>query len=130
MAIRGHSSSGRQTRVRSPARPGGGPAPPARARGARGTAILIDNVAPRPTPPRWVYRLGAIRDLPADVRRHGWPQAWWLLKFRTSTAWLDHLTSDHYLSRQAFEQRYGAAFPGARFQTLGYAHALLWHNPA
>ena len=95
-----------------------------------GTAILIDNVAPRPTPPRWVYRLGAIRHLPADVRRHGWPQAWWLLKFRTSTAWLDHLTSDHYLSRHAFEQRYGAAFPDARFQTLGYAHALLWHNPA
>jgi SAM-dependent methyltransferase len=94
-----------------------------------GTTILIDNVASRPTPPGWVYRLGAIRHLPADLRRHGWPQAWWLLKFRTSTPWLEHLTSDRYLSRQAFEQRYGAVFPGARFHVLGHTHALLWHSP-
>jgi len=72
-----------------------------------GLAILVDNVAPRPTPPRWAYRLGAIRDLPADRRRHSFQQAWWLLKFRTSAPWLDHLASDRYLSRPAFEQRYG-----------------------
>ena len=95
-----------------------------------GTAILIDNVAPRPTPPGWVYRLGAVHELPADLRRLGWEQAWWVLKFRTSRAWLDHLASDRYLSRQQFEQRYGAIFPGARFHALGYAHALIWHNPA
>jgi SAM-dependent methyltransferase len=95
-----------------------------------GTAILIDNVASRPTPPGWVYRLGAVREFPADLRRHGWQQARWLLRFRTSTAWLDHLTSDRYLSRQEFEQRSGAVFPGARFQALGYAHALVWHSPA
>ena len=94
-----------------------------------GTAILVDNVASRPTPPGWVYRLGAVREFPADLRRHGSPQAWWLLKFRTSPAWLEHLTSDHYLSRHAFEQRYGAVFPGARFHALGYAHALIWHSP-
>jgi SAM-dependent methyltransferase len=95
-----------------------------------GTAILIDNVAPRPTPPGWVYRLGAVRHLPADLRRHGWQQTRWLLKFRTSTPWLDHLTSDRYLSRHAFQQRYGAVFPGARFHPLGHAHTLVWHNPA
>jgi SAM-dependent methyltransferase len=95
-----------------------------------GVAILIDNIAARPTPPRWVYRLGAVREFPADLRRHGRQQAWWLLKFRTSTAWLDHLASDRYLSRQVFEQRYGAIFPGAEFHALGYAHALVWYNPA
>ena len=94
-----------------------------------GTAILIDNIASRPTPPGWVYRLGAVRQFPAD-RRHGWQPAWWLLRFRTSTAWLAHLTSDRYLSRQAFEQRYAAVFPGARFHALGHAHALVWHNQA
>jgi hypothetical protein len=77
-----------------------------------------------------VYRLGAVRGFPADLRRHGWQQACWLLKFRTSTAWLDHLTSDRYLSRQGFEQRHGAIFRGAQFHALGYAHALVWHNPA
>jgi SAM-dependent methyltransferase len=95
-----------------------------------GTAILIDNVASRPTPPGWAYRLGALREFPADLRRHGWQQAWWLLKFRTSTAWLEHLTSDRYLSRDEFEQRYSSAFPGARFQALGDTHALIWHNQA
>jgi SAM-dependent methyltransferase len=95
----------------------------------KGTAILIDNVASQPTPPGWVYRLGAVRDLPADLRRHGWQQAWWLVRFRNSTRWLEHLASDRYLSHDAFEQRYGAVFPCARFQALGHAHALVWHSP-
>jgi SAM-dependent methyltransferase len=97
-----------------------------------GIAILVDNVASRPTPPRWIHVLGAVRDFPSDVARLGWRQARWLLKFRTSAAWLDHLASDRYLSRQAFERRYGSIFPGARFQNLGYAHALVWakKNPA
>jgi SAM-dependent methyltransferase len=95
-----------------------------------GTAILVDNVASRPTPSRWIYRLGAVRELPADLRRHGWQQTRWLLNFRTSASWLDHLASDRYLSRHGFEQRYGVVFPGARFHALGYAHALVWRNPA
>jgi SAM-dependent methyltransferase len=97
-----------------------------------GKAILIDNVAARPTPPRWVHVLGALRDVPSDIARVGARHAGWLLKFRTSAAWLDHLASDRYLSRQAFERRYGSIFPGARFQNLGYAHALVWakKNPA
>jgi hypothetical protein len=73
--------------------------------------------------------LGAVRDLPADLRRHGLQPAWWLLRFRTSPPWLDHLASDRYLSRPAFEQRYGAVFPGAQFSALGHAHALVWRNP-
>ena len=97
-----------------------------------GIAILVDNVASRPTPPRWVHILGAVRQLPSDVGRLGGRQARWLLKFRTSAPWLDHLASDRYLSRQAFERQYGSIFPGARFQNLGYAHALIWvkKNPA
>jgi SAM-dependent methyltransferase len=94
-----------------------------------GTAVLIDNVAPRPTPPRWVYLAGALRDVPDDLRRHGWQQTRWLFGFRTSSPWLDHLASEHYLSRARFEERYSAVFPGARFCPLGYAHALVWHNP-
>jgi SAM-dependent methyltransferase len=91
-----------------------------------GTAILIDNVASRPTPPRWVHALGAIRDIPGDAARVGVREAAWLLKFRTSAAWLDHLASDRYLSRQEFERSYGRIFPEGRFQNLGYAHALVW----
>jgi SAM-dependent methyltransferase len=99
---------------------------------ADGVAILIDNVASRPTPARWVHVLGAVRQIPSDVRRLGWRQAKWLMQFRTSASWLDHLASDRYLSRQEFERQYGSIFLGARFQSLGYAHALVWRkkNPA
>jgi SAM-dependent methyltransferase len=99
---------------------------------AGGSAILIDNVASRPTPPRWVHVLGAVRAVPSDVARLGVRQARWLFEFRTGAPWLDHLASDRYLSRQEFERRYGSIFPGARFQDLGYAHGLVWakKNPA
>jgi len=93
-----------------------------------GKAILIDNVAARPVPRRSVHVLGALRDVPGDIARVGARHAGWLLKFRTSAAWLDHLASDRYLSRQQFERRYGAIYPGARFESLGYAHALVWEN--
>lgn len=93
---------------------------------ADGVAILIDNVASRPTPARWVHVVGAARQIPSDVRRLGWRQARWLMQFRTSASWLDHLASDRYLSRQAFELQYGSVFPGGRFQNLGYAYALVW----
>ena len=97
-----------------------------------GIAILVDNVASRPTPPRWVHVLGALRDVPGDIARVGTRKAGWLLKFRTSRAWLKHLASDRYLTRQVFEQRYRAIFPEARFESLGYAHGLVWEkkNPA
>jgi SAM-dependent methyltransferase len=99
---------------------------------AGGSAILIDNVALWPTPPRWVHVLGALRAVPGDIAHLGWPQAGWLFKFRTSASWLDHLASDRYLSRPEFEGRYGAVFPEARFANLGYAHGLVWEkkNPA
>jgi len=97
-----------------------------------GIAILIDNVASQPTPPRWVHVLGAVRDVPGDIARVGARNAGWLLKFRTSPAWLHHLASDRYPTRQAFEHRYGAILPEARFESLGYAHGLIWEkkNPA
>jgi len=99
---------------------------------AGGVAILIDNIASRPTPPRWVHVLGAARHVPGDVIRLGGRQATWLLRFRTSASWLGHLATDRYLSRQAFERHYGSVFPGGRFQSLGYAQALVWtkKNPA
>ena len=97
-----------------------------------GLAILVDNVASRQTPPRWVHVLGTLRDVPGDIARVGARNAAWLLKFRTSRAWLNHLASDRYLTRQAFERRYGVIFPEARFERLGYAHGVVWEkkNPA
>jgi SAM-dependent methyltransferase len=99
-----------------------------------GRAVLIDNVARRPsqkmlpdrTPARWVHVLGAVREFPGYVARIGWRQAAWQLKFRTSVPWLAHLAGDRYLSPQVLEQRYGAVFRGAQFTDLGFAHGMVW----
>ena len=96
--------------------------------GAGGRAVLIDNVARRPMLPGWVHVLGAVRQFPNDVGRLDWRRAGWMLKFRTSPQWLEHLASDRYLSREQFERSYGAVFRGARFTDLGFAHGLVWDN--
>ena len=93
-----------------------------------GTMVLIDNVASRPPPARWVHVLGALRQLPGDLRRLGPRDARWLFGFRTSRPWLEHVASDRYLSRHEFERVYGAAFSGADFQHFGYAHGMVWRS--
>ncbi len=93
----------------------------------RGAAILADVVSSW-TPPRWAYLAGAWRNFPADVLGLGWRSASWLRRFRTCPEWLDHLAGDSYLTRAAFEERYGAQFAGGRFVQLGNLHALIWRR--
>ena len=92
-----------------------------------GYAVLADCVAPRPTPPAWVYRVGALQALPSDVRHHGWRDAAWLLKFRCTGPWLDHLTTDIYLSHSEFREQYGAVFPDGSFVDVGLL-AIVWRR--
>lgn len=93
-----------------------------------GSMMLIDNVAPRPSVPRWRHAAGALRRFPFDVLRLGARNATSVLRFQIGRPWLDHMASDRYLSRAEFERVYGAAFPGGRFARLGYLHALVWNN--
>ena len=53
-----------------------------------GYAVLVDCVAPRPTPPAWLYRVGAVQALPSDLRQHGSRNAAWLFKFKWTGPWL------------------------------------------
>jgi ubiquinone/menaquinone biosynthesis C-methylase UbiE len=94
----------------------------------QGVAMLIDNVAPGSPVPNWRHVAGALRRFPRDFIRLGGRDAGWLLHFQLSRSWLEHLASDRYLTRSAFEDTYGAVFPGGDFITLGYAHALVWRN--
>jgi nickel-type superoxide dismutase maturation protease len=93
-----------------------------------GAAILIDCVSSWPTPPRFVYRMGSLREFPRDARRLGWHEAWWRYRFKTSAPWLDHLQQDRYLTTRDFERRYGQIFPGAWFERVGGLHAMVWRN--
>lgn len=103
------------TRLRTMLRPGG-------------LMMLIDNVAPRPSVPRWRHAAGALRRFPFDVLRLGPRSASSVLSFQIGRPWLEHMASDRYLSPAEFERVYGAAFPGGRFAKLGYLHALVWNN--
>jgi SAM-dependent methyltransferase len=96
-----------------------------------GRVILVDNVAPNPAVPgRWFIG-EAIRTLAADLLRRRRPpdQAWELFRLNTDPTWLDHLTSDRFLSPDQFAERYGAVFPGATFTDLYRARALCWQQP-
>ncbi|MFI1826810.1 class I SAM-dependent methyltransferase [Streptomyces sp. NPDC020412] len=95
-----------------------------------GTVALIDNVSDRrPTPPRWAYTWGARLAFPREVLRVGPRDAWFQLRFWHSRPWLAHLLSDRYLSRGQFRELYGDVFPGARFDDLGFALAMVWTAP-
>jgi len=95
-----------------------------------GTVALIDNVCDHyPTPPRKAYTWPALWSFPGEIRRVGLRDAWFQLRFWHSRPWLAHLLSDRYLSREQFRDLYGSVFPGARFDDLGFALALVWTAP-
>jgi SAM-dependent methyltransferase len=96
-----------------------------------GRVVLVDNVAPQPAVPRRWFVKEAVRTLAADLARRGRPprEAWELFRLNTHPAWLDHLTSDRFLSPAGFRERYGRVFPGARYTDLYRASALCWDLP-
>jgi len=96
-----------------------------------GRVVLIDNVASRPAVPRRWFVKEAARILAADLvgRRRPPGEAWELFRLNTHPAWLDHLTSDRFLSPAELEERYGRVFPGARYTDLYRARALCWDVP-
>jgi len=93
-----------------------------------GRVVLIDNVADHPSVPRQWFVTQAIATLAGDVLRRRRPlaQAWELFRLNTDPAWLDHLTSDRFLSRDQFARAYASAFPNARFTDLYRARAVCW----
>jgi SAM-dependent methyltransferase len=96
-----------------------------------GQAILVDNVAPTPALLRRWFPREAIRVLVGDlIRRRRPPQeAWELYRLNTHPVWLDHLTSDRFLSPAEFAQRYTAAFPHGVITPMYRARALCWDAP-
>jgi ubiquinone/menaquinone biosynthesis C-methylase UbiE len=93
-----------------------------------GTVILADLVANRPSLPRWRFYLDAWRQLPADLMNRSPREALELYGLRTHSAWLNHVTSDRFLSPEAFERYYGAVFEAATFVSLdrGRIKVLWW----
>ncbi len=97
-----------------------------------GRIVLVDNVASRPAISRRWFIAEAMRGLALDLlrRRRPVPEAFELFRLNIHPGWLDHITSDRFLSRAEFAQRYGSVFPGARYHDLYFARAMCWDAPA
>lgn len=95
-----------------------------------GQVILVDNVDPRRQAPRGWFVREAIRGFATDLRRRRRPvrEAVEVFRLATDPAWLDHVTSDVFLSPEEFAEVYGRAFPGAEFTALYRARAVCWRS--
>ncbi len=99
---------------------------------AGGRVVLVDNVASRPAISRRWFIGAAVRGLVVDLvkRRRPVREAFELFRLNTHPGWLDHITTDRFLSPAEFELRYGSVFPGARYQDLYFAKAMCWDAPS
>ncbi|MGD1021063.1 MAG: class I SAM-dependent methyltransferase [Verrucomicrobiia bacterium] len=97
----------------------------------RGRLILIDNVHRWPVIPRnaGTFTAKACLKFAPNLFRYGHRSAWRLFRFYTSRHWLDHVMSDHILSRARFREVYAAALPGATFIPLKYFMGVVWQAP-
>jgi ubiquinone/menaquinone biosynthesis C-methylase UbiE len=93
---------------------------------AGGVVVLVDIVDWRGKAPRWWLHWEAARRFGDDLMQQGLRAARELYGLRTHPAWLAHLDTDRHLSAEAFEQRYSAVFPGARFTTLDRRIRAMW----
>lgn len=97
-----------------------------------GRVVLLDNVSLTPAVPRWWFRREALRRLAGDLLRRRRPvqEAIELCRLQMHPAWLDHVTSDRFLSPSEFRRRYGSVFPGGHFTDLYRSCVLTWHDEA
>jgi ubiquinone/menaquinone biosynthesis C-methylase UbiE len=79
----------------------------------------------------WMFALMAIAEAPSWARRVGAANAVRALRFQLSRPWREHLASDHFLKPDEFERVYGAALPGAGFESprSGFMSAR-WDKPS
>ena len=95
-----------------------------------GRVVLLDNVALKPAVPRWWFIREALRRFGGDVlgRRRPVREAIEVLRLQTHPSWLDHVTTDRFLSPSEFRHRYGDVFPGGVFTDLYRTCVLTWQN--
>jgi ubiquinone/menaquinone biosynthesis C-methylase UbiE len=95
-----------------------------------GRVVLLDIVASQPSLPRWWFRREALRYCAGEAvnRRRPVREALELLRLLNHPEWLDHVTTDRFLSPAEFRQQYGRVFPGGQFTDLYFACLLTWQD--
>jgi ubiquinone/menaquinone biosynthesis C-methylase UbiE len=93
-----------------------------------GRAVLLDNVSEKPAVPGWWFKREAVRRFIGDLRgrRRPWREAIELMRLQMHPAWLNHVTTDRFLSPEEFRRRSSEIFPGAQFIDLYRSCVLTW----
>lgn len=95
-----------------------------------GRIVIIDMVSEREASSRYVYASHAFVVFIPNIFYHGLRAAVRLFRFQTSRAWLDHLTTDCFLTEAGFREVYGQVLPGASFTRFKYFVGVVWQAPA
>jgi len=88
-----------------------------------GRLMITDVISSNPTPPQYVYRIGAIQEYIPNVIQYGLANANRVYRFRTSKHWLNHLASDQYLSEKEFRCIFEGLLPSCTFPDNGF---VIW----
>ncbi|MGL4738156.1 MAG: class I SAM-dependent methyltransferase [Cellulosilyticaceae bacterium] len=94
-----------------------------------GVLYIKDNVSETPTPPTYVYVVGAILDFVPRWKKYGFSNAWRIFQHEVSRDWLGHLATDRYLSEQEYEALYTKILPGCELVREGWAMHVIWKKP-
>jgi SAM-dependent methyltransferase len=95
-----------------------------------GHVILVDNVDPRHHAPRRWLVSEARKALLSDLRhRRPVRRAVEVYRLSTHPSWLDHVSTDVFLTAAEFADIHGRVFPGAEFTAMYRTMAMHWQEP-
>ncbi|MBU3102009.1 MULTISPECIES: class I SAM-dependent methyltransferase [Clostridium] len=93
-----------------------------------GRFVILDNVSEVETPATYGYILGALLEFIPNCFKYNIHTSVRVFKHSTSKHWLEHLSSDKYLSEQKYKEIYGQNLPNCTFFSMGCFMGIVWEN--
>ncbi len=91
-----------------------------------GKIVIVDNVSEVETPKRILNIAGAYLELIPNLLKYGYKSGIRIFKHSTSKEWLDHLSSDVYLSEEDTKQLYERNLEGCSTHRLACFLGVVW----
>lgn len=91
-----------------------------------GKIVIVDNVSEVATPKRLLNVAGAYLDLLPNLMKHGYRSGIRIFKHSTSKEWLDHLSSDVYLSEKETRKLYEDNLKGCSIHRFSFFVGVVW----
>lgn len=91
-----------------------------------GKLVIVDNVSKVATPKRSLNIAGAYLELVPKILKYGYESGVRIFKHSISNEWLDHLSSDVYLSEKEAEQLYESNLKGCSIHRFACFLGVVW----